>query len=276
MGEQVRIKIARDDLTRFVCRGANVFRRIAKVKTVEYITKSEVENAVKRREYKELKRILEFCENKEMLKIIYERIDEFTSRVFVESIKRKGDPFLNDKLFLRLLVVHSKEEKTVTRALELLISNNYWNSIATAFLELTDKKGEREEKVKRAVLHILEKNIETIISKGKYYALTIIKANTRNKKVIEQINQVLRTNKEARVAFDNFKTAKDYKSIALFLQRGVFKEIEKEVIAFLESKLDEIIDRMEIDTLLVLRIYTQNEKIIKRLDIALENTDKDI
>ena len=273
MGEQVRI--TRNAFTRFFCRGANIFRRMARKKPIEYITRSEVETATKRKDYGGLKRILEFCENKERLSIIYERIDEFAPRVLVESIKRKGNPFLEDKLFLRLFVVYSKEEKHKIRAIELLISGNHWNSIATAFLELKDKKGEREEKIKRAILHILEKNIETIISKGKYYALIIIKANTKNKKIIEQINQALRTSKEARVAFDNFKTAKDYKSIALFLQRGVFREIEEGVVAFLESKLDEIIDRMEIDTLLVLRTHTHNKEIIKRLDTALENTDRD-
>ena len=173
---------------------------------VEYIRKSDLETALRRRDFKEICRVLSACDQEKVVRRVVEKLEEF----FVNVLQRKdGDAIFNGLLdsalkrcseplefggeppkyggevILRAFVIYGANKEFAAKVLSKLMAIKRYPVIS----ELVET-AETEER-KKSCLRLLEENLNLLVEGCLDPALRTVRKHTKNEAMRDRIDKIL-------------------------------------------------------------------------------------
>ncbi|MEK6979326.1 MAG: hypothetical protein AABW86_03820 [Candidatus Micrarchaeota archaeon] len=281
-----KVRVARNSVTALASTMGRTVGNIASFgkwfsEDVEYIPKKELETAIRRKDFKQLARVLYACDQEKVLRQIVRDIEGYLSNLlqrqggasifggFLDNaMKHCSEPLeyggvpppYGGEVLLKAFVVYCESKDISDRALSKLMSMGQYDVISE--MVETAKAEER----RRSCLRILEENLGLLVDGGVDPVLRVVRKHTKNDITRQRLDKFLAIDVGIRRGLQRLAAQEDFRKIVDLSRTRQLQGCAEFVLDLFERNLERVIATQDDGVISFVSNSTQNPIIKKRLE----------
>lgn len=217
---------------------------------VEYISRSELETAIRCRDLKKISRVISACDQENVVRNVVKKMEGYPQKVLLSV----------DEVLLKAFVIYSTNKTVAEEAIKRLKSMRRYAKLA----EIVEKEGIKERR--NSCLSFLEENINAIAEEGVDSALLAVKRHTKKDDLKERVTRVLQSDINVRRGLKVLVEREEYGKIVALLVRGQLSGYAEQAMDLLERDIDKVIATGDVEVITFVLKTTRKAEITARIE----------